>query len=205
MSTTLDSFFQQALFLTSAAKLSQCPPDEGFEVAFAGRSNSGKSSAINALTFQNKLARTSKTPGRTQLINFFSLSESQRIVDLPGYGFAKVPEKLKIDWQKNMGEYLEKRDCLGGIVVVMDVRHPLKPFDIMMLEWSEHWNMPLHILLSKADKLKKGPANAALFKVQKEVKVYGDQVTAQLFSSTKNTGLEKAHAVLAEWLGYNTP
>ncbi len=200
MSKSLDALFHSARFTTSAAKLSQCPDDAGWEVAFAGRSNSGKSSAINALTRQSKLARTSKTPGRTQLINFFALTEQHRLVDLPGYGFAKVPEKMKQQWQQHMGEYLEKRACLRGIVLVMDARHPLKPFDEMMLEWAAYYQRPLHILLSKADKLSKNEANKSLFSVEKTLKSLDGQFSAQLFSAPKSTGVAQARLLIADWL-----
>ncbi|MBA53905.1 MAG: YihA family ribosome biogenesis GTP-binding protein [Pseudomonadales bacterium] len=197
------TLLRQTRFEISAATLSQCPPESGIEIAFAGRSNSGKSSALNTLVDHSGLARTSKTPGRTQLINFFSLNEQWKLVDLPGYGYAKVPEKMKQEWQANMGEYLEKRECLAGLFLVMDVRHPLKEFDVMMLEWSQHYDMPVHILLSKSDKLKKGPANNALFAVKKAVQDYGDNISVQLFSSHNKSGVEQARSVLANWFGFN--
>ena len=140
--------FQKARFLTSASNLSQCPEDQGYEVAFAGRSNAGKSSALNTLTGSKKLARTSKTPGRTQLINFFSITNQQRLVDLPGYGYAKVPEEIKKQWQYHLDEYLSKRQCLMGVVLLMDIRHPLKEFDLMVMQWANSCEMPIHILLS---------------------------------------------------------
>lgn len=199
------AMLRQTQFEISAATLAQCPPEQGVEVAFAGRSNSGKSSALNTLVDHSGLARTSKTPGRTQLINFFQMNEHARLVDLPGYGYAKVPEKMKLEWQAHMGEYLEKRGCLAGLILVMDVRHPLKDFDRMMLEWSMHQQMPVHILLSKADKLKRGPANNALFAVRKEVKNWGDMITVQLFSSLNKAGVDQAREVLADWFGYEEP
>ena len=205
MSQPQDPFttlLRQAQFHTSAPTLSQCPPESGVEIAFAGRSNSGKSSALNTLVDHSGLARTSKTPGRTQLINFFNLNEEWKLVDLPGYGYAKVPERMKKEWQANMGEYLEKRECLAGLILVMDVRHPLKEFDLMMLDWSQHYAMPVHILLSKSDKLKRGPANNALFAVKKAVKEYGDNVSVQLFSSLNKSGVEQARTVLAKWFGF---
>ena len=154
--------YNSARYSTSANKLDQCPPDEGAEVAFAGRSNAGKSSAINALTQQNQLARVSKTPGRTQLINFFDLNlEGMRLVDLPGYGYAKVPLALKQHWQKHLDAYLQHRECLRGVVLVMDIRHPMKEFDQMMVDWCAATGVPLHVLLTKSDKLKKGPAQSA--------------------------------------------
>ncbi|RTZ76493.1 MAG: YihA family ribosome biogenesis GTP-binding protein, partial [Gammaproteobacteria bacterium] len=163
-------FYRQARFLTSAARLHQCPPDEGYEVAFAGRSNAGKSSAINAICDHKGLTKVSKTPGRTQLINFFELDEQRRLVDLPGYGYAKVSVKVKKAWQENLAEYLEKRRCLKGLILLMDVRHPLKEFDLQMLEWAGHMDLPTHVLLTKADKLKRGPASASLLKVKKTLK-----------------------------------
>ena len=192
--------YRGAQFLTSAAKLSQCPPDEGWEVAFAGRSNAGKSSAINSLTTNNKLAKTSKTPGRTQLINFFALSESQRLVDLPGYGFAKVPLKVKQEWTRQLENYLQKRECLQGLIVLMDIRHPLQPFDQQMLDWTASANMPVHILLTKADKLKRGAASATLLKVRSALEPLGERASVQLFSALKHTGHEELTAILDNWL-----
>lgn len=192
--------FRQASFVTSAAKLSQCPEDIGAEVAFAGRSNAGKSSAINTLCDQKALARTSKTPGRTQLINFFAMNEEQRLVDLPGYGYAKVPVAVKEHWQKHLSDYLERRLCLRGVILLSDIRHPLKEFDIHMLDWAAKAQMPVHILLTKADKLKRGPAQSTLLGVQKAVSSYGPQVTAQVFSATKRTGLDQLRSHLNAWL-----
>jgi GTP-binding protein len=193
--------YRAARFLTSASKLSQCPPDEGWEVAFAGRSNAGKSSAINALTGNRKLARTSKTPGRTQLINFFSLSEQQRLVDLPGYGFAKVPEAVKREWVRQLEFYLQQRQCLRGLILLMDVRRPLQDFDRMMLDWAVAGSMPVHILLTKADKLKKGPAKSTLLQVRKELAAAkSGLVSVQLFSALKKTGMEPLVQVLEDWL-----
>ncbi|BBM01226.1 ribosome biogenesis GTP-binding protein YihA/YsxC [Microbulbifer sp. GL-2] len=194
--------FRSIQFLTSAPTLTECPEDSGAEVAFAGRSNAGKSSAINALTGNNKLARTSKTPGRTQLINFFSLSEQQRLVDLPGYGYAKVARAMKDEWQRHLAEYLEQRTCLRGLVLLMDIRQPLKEFDLHMLTWAVEAGLPVHILLTKADKLKNGPANNARFAVEKAIKEQGlDRgVTVQTFSSTKKAGLDKLERKLNVWL-----
>ena len=194
--------YRQAVFLTSAAKLKQSPPDQGFEVAFAGRSNAGKSSAINTICDQKALARTSKTPGRTQLLNFFSLDDERRIVDLPGYGFAKVAENIKKQWQGTLADYLEHRQCLQGIFLMMDCRHPLKDNDRQMLEWAGHIGLPVHILLTKADKLKKGPAKSALLEVRKTIAQISPAFSAQLFSSLKKTGLEEAHARLDDWFEY---
>ena len=191
---------QQASFLTSAARVEQCPEDEGYEVAFAGRSNAGKSSALNTLT-RASLARTSKTPGRTQLLNFFSLDEERRLVDLPGYGYAKVPIPLKLHWQRHLEAYLGSRNSLMGLVLMMDIRHPLTPFDCLMLDWAAGSKMPMHILLTKADKLTFGAGKAALLKTQKEIQQkWGNTATIQLFSSTKRTGVEEAQYVLADWM-----
>jgi GTP-binding protein len=192
--------FQQASFLISAQQLSQCPSDNGWEVAFAGRSNAGKSSALNALTNQKKLARTSKTPGRTQLINFFALDDQRRLVDLPGYGYASVPLKVKEEWQRELAAYLETRQSLKGMILLMDVRHPLQPFDTMMLNWASEGQMPVHILLTKADKLSNGAAKTALLQVQKAVNGYSNPVSIQLFSALKMSGLDTLQAQLVDWL-----
>ena len=194
--------YNTARFLISAAKLSQCPEDIGAEVAFAGRSNAGKSSAINSLTNQNSLARTSKTPGRTQLINFFDLNiEGLRIVDLPGYGYAKVPIAMKEHWQKHLDDYLQRRQCLRGVVLVMDIRHPMKEFDEMMINWCESTGVPLHILLTKADKIKRGPAQATLLKIRKETRErLADKVSVQVFSALKKDGVDQLRNRLDSWL-----
>lgn len=194
--------YNTARFLISAAKLSQCPEDVGAEVAFAGRSNAGKSSAINSLTNQNSLARTSKTPGRTQLINFFDLNiEGLRIVDLPGYGYAKVPIAMKEHWQKHLDDYLQRRQCLRGVVLVMDIRHPMKEFDEMMINWCESTGVPLHILLTKADKIKRGPAQATLLKIRKETRErLADKVSVQVFSALKKDGVDQLRNRLDSWL-----
>ena len=192
--------YRRAAYLTSAAKFSQCPPDEGWEVAFAGRSNAGKSSAINSLTGNSKLAKTSRTPGRTQLINFFAVSDSQRLVDLPGYGFAKVPLAVKREWTRQLETYLQQRQCLRGLILMMDVRHPLQAFDQQMLDWALAASMPVHILLTKADKLKKGPASATLHKVRAQLEPHRELVSVQLFSALKHSGHEQLLAVLNAWL-----
>lgn len=193
--------YHQAQFLLSCPSLKHCPIDEGYEVIFAGRSNAGKSSAINTLTAQSKLAKVSRTPGRTQHLVFFALDEDRRLVDLPGYGYAKVPEKVKQQWQKDMSEYFSKRQCLAGAVLVMDVRHPLKPFDQMMLDWCVKINLPTQIILTKADKLKRGAASNALLKVQKEIADY-PYVQVQLFSSLKKQGLDTLWDRLDTFFGY---
>jgi len=194
--------YPAARFLTSAPTLARCPDDRGAEVAFAGRSNAGKSSAINALTRQKALARTSKTPGRTQLINFFALGDDleRRLVDLPGYGFAKVPEKVKLEWQRHLSDYLQRRASLKGLVLVMDVRHPLSEFDQTMLGWADDQSMPVHILLTKADKLKRGAAASALQQVRSRLREWEDLVTVQLFSALKGQGIEALETRLDAWL-----
>ncbi|MGH1441626.1 MAG: ribosome biogenesis GTP-binding protein YihA/YsxC [Cellvibrionaceae bacterium] len=192
------NLYQKAEFFQSAPDLARCPSDVKSEVAFAGRSNAGKSSAINTLTANKKLARTSKTPGRTQLINFFQLDEQRALVDLPGYGYAKVPLKLKQKWDKNLSNYLHKRESLKGLILLMDVRHPMQEFDTMMLNWAIEREMPVHILLTKADKLKKGPAKSTLLAVEKSLKEakVNDLVSAQLFSSLKKDGIKELIKVL---------
>ncbi|MGO1343526.1 ribosome biogenesis GTP-binding protein YihA/YsxC [Chromohalobacter japonicus] len=194
--------YQSARFLISAPRLALCPPDTGAEVAFAGRSNAGKSSAINTLTRQKSLARTSKTPGRTQLINFFTLAndETYRLVDLPGYGFAKVPDQVKLEWQRHLSEYLYEREALRGLMLVMDVRHPLSEFDQMMLGWADEKAMPVHILLTKADKLKPGAAKSSLLAVRRQLAEWGDLVSVQLFSALKRQGVDEACARMDAWL-----
>ena len=199
--------FDSARYQVSAQRFDQCPPDQGLEVAFAGRSNAGKSSAINALTRQKALARTSKTPGRTQLINFFNLASPSgeaenwyRLVDLPGYGYAKVPASVKAAWEQEISQYLGERQSLQGLVLVMDSRHPLKAFDENMLGWCEHQAMPVHILLTKCDKLKKGPASKQLLAVRKAVAGLANPVSVQLFSALKRQGVPELERVLGEWL-----
>tara|TARA_B110000503_G_scaffold21957_1_gene33629 strand:+ start:476 stop:1093 length:618 start_codon:yes stop_codon:yes gene_type:complete len=189
--------FKTAKFLTSAATLSQCPQDEGAEIAFCGRSNAGKSSAINALTDQKGLARTSKTPGRTQLINFFTLDDETKLVDLPGYGYAKVPISVKEHWHRHLDEYLRDRKSLRGMVLLMDIRHPLKEFDKMMIEWSMDGGLPLHILLTKADKLKRGGQQNGLLSLRKHLP---PEITVQIFSATKKLGIKALEKSLTEWL-----
>lgn len=190
--------FRQTKFLTSAAGAEGFPPPAGPEVAFAGRSNAGKSSALNAITGLKGLARTSKTPGRTQLINFFDAPENGRLVDLPGYGFAKVPDSVKARWRQFMEAYLNGRDELAGIVLVMDIRHPLKPFDEQMLAWAAHAELPVHVLLTKADKLTRNHQNQALARVRRSLPA----ASIQLFSATSGQGVEEARTLLARWLGW---
>ncbi|WP_275286553.1 ribosome biogenesis GTP-binding protein YihA/YsxC [Halomonas elongata] len=199
--------YQAARFLTSAPTLAKCPTDTGAEVAFAGRSNAGKSSAINVLTRQKALARTSKTPGRTQLINFFTLGDDTelRLVDLPGYGYAKVPDSVKLEWQRHLADYLQRRASLRGLVLLMDVRHPLTEFDQTMLGWADEQDMPVHILLTKADKLKSGAAKNALQQVRSQLREWEDLVSIQLFSALKKQGVDEVHQRLDDWLLSETP
>lgn len=195
----------RARFLTSAPTLALCPPDVGMEVAFAGRSNAGKSSCINALARQKQLARASKTPGRTQLINFFELDGSRRLVDLPGYGYAKVSHSMKDEWQRHLGDYLQGRHSLRGLVLLMDIRHPLTDFDRNMLTWAGERRLAVHCVLTKADKLNRGPALNALQAVKKDLKTLGFDSSAQLFSALKMDGLEALGDKLGEWLEYPPP
>lgn len=191
-------------FLKSAAKITDLPPDTGCEVAFAGRSNAGKSSAINAITRTSGLARTSKTPGRTQLINFFQLDETRRLVDLPGYGYAKVSDEVKYRWQKVLTDYLHTRESLQGLILLMDIRHPLKLFDQHMIEWAMAEALPMHILLTKADKLKRAAANEVLRKTLKELSGYEDYISIQLFSAVRGDGIQDVYYKLDEWLNPET-
>ncbi|OEY65749.1 ribosome biogenesis GTP-binding protein YihA/YsxC [Marinobacter sp. X15-166B] len=193
--------FNSARFLISASKLQECPEDTGTEVAFAGRSNAGKSSAINSITAIGKLARTSKTPGRTRLINFFSLNRPQRrLVDLPGYGYARVSRDMKDDWQRHLDQYLSQRRSLRGLVLVMDIRHPLTDFDQMMVSWCEHNQLPLMVLATKADKLKFGQAKTALLGIRAKLKPYNFVQHVIMFSATSKQGVDECRQGLNHWL-----
>ncbi len=192
----MNSLYFRAKFINSSPELRFTPPDEGLEIAFAGRSNAGKSSAINTLTRQSSLARISKTPGRTQALNFFEINDTLRFVDLPGYGYAKVPLAVKKKWHALMETYLLKRQSLCAIILVMDIRHPLTEFDWQMIEWCQHSQLPLHILLTKADKLSFGAAKTILLGVEKELQNVSIPITLQLFSSLKKSGVEEVHKVL---------
>jgi GTP-binding protein len=194
--------YRRAAFLRAAARLDQAPADEGREVAFAGRSNAGKSSAINTLCDQGRLARTSKRPGRTQQLVFFEIEEGRRLVDLPGYGYAKVSTAVKLQWQGVMAEYLRRRQSLAGLVVVMDIRHPLTDFDLRMLDWSRETSLPLLLLLTKSDKLNRGPGLAQLNRVRRAVAMEGDRVRVERFSSLEREGIEAVHEVLDQWLAW---
>ena len=197
------NWLRKAEFLMSAPKLNLCVEDSGYEIAFAGRSNAGKSSAINALTNQKQLARASKKPGRTQMINFFSLGNpDQRLVDLPGYGYAAVPEAMKIVWQKELENYLIHRQSLQGLVLLMDIRHPLQHFDVMMLEWAYSRRLFVHVLLTKSDKLNRGPASKALQEVKAQLKKMKLDFSIQLFSSLNKQGLEELASVMGGRLNF---
>ena len=191
--------YNNAVFLKSANLLSQLPSESQAEVAFAGRSNAGKSSALNAITNIRSLARTSKTPGRTQLLNYFQIADHSFLVDLPGYGYAKVPGKVQAHWEETLSEYIETRQELRGIVLIMDIRHPLKDFDQQMIAWVTSQNLPIHILLTKADKLKRGPAISTLLHVKKTLANYGELVSVQLFSSLDLSGIDEARLKLDTW------
>ena len=190
MTRTMHNSYRQAKFLLSCPSLKGCPEDLGYEVVFAGRSNAGKSSAINTLTEQKKLAKVSRTPGRTQHLVFFELDEQRRLVDLPGYGYAKVPDKVKQRWHLDMSEYFDNRKCLRAAILVMDCRHPLKPFDEMMLQWCVNNDVATNILLTKSDKLKKGAASSTKLKVIKSLEDLPN-VNVQLFSSLKKLGISE--------------
>jgi len=200
---TVDNrFYRQAQFLISAGKAKQFPQG-GSEVAFSGRSNAGKSSAINTLCDNKGLARTSKTPGRTRLVNFFELDEQRRLVDLPGYGFAKVPVAMKNEWEKLMTQYLSDQQALKGLVIIMDIRHPLNDYDWQMLEWCSHYQLPAHVLLTKADKIKRGAQQNSKLKTQKQLKDAGIDASVQVFSALKKTGLDELVEKLDSWLELN--
>ena len=196
-STTIH--LNKATFTISAPDIRKLPEDSGVEVAFAGRSNAGKSSALNTLTNQKSLARTSKTPGRTQLINVFEIGENQRLIDLPGYGFAKVPLEMKKKWQKALGEYLEKRESLKGLVVLMDIRHPLKDLDMDLIQWAADSELPVLALLTKCDKLSQGARSTEVLKVKKALASLNADIKVQAFSSLKRTGAEQADTVICNW------
>lgn len=193
--------FQKAVFQTTVAKLSDLPADSQCEVAFAGRSNAGKSSAINTLANHTRLAFVSKTPGRTQHLNYFTLAAGKYFVDLPGYGFAKAPEEIRTQWEGLLAPYLRYRVPLVGLVLIMDSRHPLTELDLQMLDWFAQTGKPIHILLSKADKLTRQEQALAMREVQLALAKISDNCTLQLFSSLKRTGVGEAEAVLGKWLG----
>lgn len=195
--------YRNTHFITSAPDIRHLPPDTGVEIAFAGRSNAGKSSSLNRLCDQKSLAKTSKTPGRTQLINLFKVDDNCHIVDLPGYGFAQVPLELKLKWQKSLGEYLQKREQLKGLVVLMDIRHPMKDLDQQLIYWAVESNLPVLVLLTKADKLKTGARKAQLLKIREASLAFCGDVEVEIFSSLKGMGVEKLRNKLDSWFTQN--
>ncbi|MDB2330209.1 ribosome biogenesis GTP-binding protein YihA/YsxC [Alteromonas sp.] len=199
------SYYTKAKFFTSAPDIRHLKDDTGIEVAFAGRSNAGKSSALNTLTRQKNLARTSKTPGRTQLINVFELEENRRLVDLPGYGYAKVPIAMKQKWQQALGEYLQKRKSLKGLVVLMDIRHPFKDLDQDLIHWAVDSKIPVLALLTKADKLKSGKRKAQLLMAREAALAFMGDVTVHTFSSLNRSGLPELEGMLNKWLDLEKP
>lgn len=192
--------FSLVTFLKSVAQLDQLPTDQGAEVAFIGRSNSGKSTAINSITGKTGLAKTSKTPGRTQLLNFFQINENLRLVDLPGYGFASVPPRKKTNWEKNIADYLKLRKSLKGLIVTMDIRNPLKEQDQAMLAWASYYQIPVYILLTKADKLTRHQAENALKLASQQLSMLNNVSEIQIFSATKSIGLERIRNKILNWL-----
>lgn len=196
----MNPLYRKTRFLLSAPELRTAPPDVGREVAFAGRSNVGKSTAINAVTGQHSLARTSKTPGRTQQIVFFSVDPERRLVDLPGYGYAKVGWDLRRRWNRVLEDYLRKRQSLAGLILIMDIRHPLTPYDQQLIAWSQQAELPLHLVLTKADKLKRSAGQTTLMQVRRTVQKEYGELTLQLFSGPKQVGLNEIHQILDRWL-----
>lgn len=194
--------YQNAQFLLSVANLDQLPPDQGIEVAFVGRSNAGKSSVLNKLTQNKSLARVSKTPGRTQHINLFGLDKNRRMADLPGYGYAKVPPEMKARWQKLLDTYLCTRDCLKGLILIMDIRHPLKEFDLQLLFWCNERRLPVHILLNKADKLTPSAIKNTQKRLAEHILEYENSVTFQIFSCPKGVGTVELRHFLDNWFAY---
>ncbi|CAM3915045.1 MULTISPECIES: ribosome biogenesis GTP-binding protein YihA/YsxC [Avibacterium] len=199
MSNEIKLNYHKTHFLMSAPNIRVLPEDSGMEIAFAGRSNAGKSTALNALTNQKNLARTSKTPGRTQLINVFEVEPFYKLVDLPGYGYAAVPEQMKIQWQKALGEYLQKRECLGGVVILMDIRHPLKDLDQQMIEWAVSADLPVLLLLTKADKLSQSAVSKQVKMVREAILPFQGDVQVEAFSALKKQGIDKLARKLDSW------
>jgi len=192
--------YHSTRFVTSVSEPKQLPPDTGREVAFAGRSNAGKSSALNALTGQRQLARISKTPGRTQMLNYFEITSNRHLVDLPGYGYAKVPEAIRRRWQQALEHYLRQRQALVGLIVLVDIRRQLTALDRQLLDWSAWRSLPVHLLLTKADKLNRGPATASLYSVRRELQKLYPLVSVQLFSATSGQGIVDLRQQLDDWL-----
>jgi GTP-binding protein len=200
----MNNHYQQAQFILGTPDTRRAPADTGIEIALAGRSNAGKSSALNVITGQRALARISKAPGRTREINFFAVADERRLVDLPGYGYAKVSRSIKDQWQQNIARYLETRQSLSGVIVLMDIRHPLKDTDRQVLGWCHVSGLPTHVLLTKSDKLKRGPAKTTLLAVRKELSGLHPDASAQLFSALNREGLDELHAVLDVWMDFAT-
>ncbi len=197
----MNKVYRNARFLLSVPNVDLAPADMGLEIAFAGRSNAGKSSAINAITDQKSLARTSKTPGRTQQLVFFEIDEQKRFVDLPGYGYAKVPARVQKQWQQFTERYFQKRISLRGVFLIMDIRRPMTAFDEQMINWCAYCGKSLHVVLTKSDKLRYGAAKTALLDVGRQLDRISVPTTVQIFSATAKTGIDDAHAVLDEWFG----
>jgi len=191
--------YNNTRFLISAVNLKQLPEDVGIEIAFIGRSNAGKSSAINTITAINGLARISKTPGRTQAINIFQITDKYKIIDLPGYGYTKAPLHVSRKWMQTVNDYLKLRESLKVLILIMDIRHPLKPQDMQIIDWASVCNIKLHILLSKSDKLSKNQAAKTLYETQNKLSEYQNHVTIQLFSSHTKTGLQEMIKNLDHW------
>lgn len=198
----MSSHYKKTYFLLSVADVKQLPPDQGIEVAIVGRSNAGKSSILNKITQIKNLARVSKTPGRTQLVNIFVVDDNRRLVDLPGFGYAKAPLEAKAKWEKTVDAYVSKRQCLRGILLVMDVRHPMRDLDMQMLHFCEHNNLPVHILLNKIDKLTKRQYQSTLSKVKSTLTSLANVVTLQGFSALKGIGTDELYKVLNQWYDY---
>ncbi len=198
----MSGHYQKAYFLLSVADAKQLPPDVGVEVAIVGRSNAGKSSVLNRITQNKGLARVSKTPGRTQLINIFVLDDDRRLVDLPGYGFAKVPLAVKKKWEQNIENYMSKRDSLRGLIIVMDIRHPMRDLDLQMLAYCEHHDLPVHIVLNKADKLSRSAVSQTMMTVEAALTEYTNSVTLQSFSALKGVGIPEIRSVLDQWYAF---
>ena len=199
----MGSIYRNARFLTSSTTRKTLPEETGLEVAFAGRSNSGKSSTLNCLCEQKGLARVSKTPGRTQLINFFDLPDGNRLVDLPGYGYAKVPERIKKEWQQFIESYMTERTTLTGLVIIMDIRHPMRDYDHIMLSWAESRQLPTHIILNKSDKLKHGIVTRTVLETRKALREYDLPTSVQAFSSLKKIGVSDLANQLSTWFSEN--
>ncbi len=194
--------YQKATFLLSVANSRQLPSDQGIEVAFIGRSNTGKSSVLNRVTHNKQLARVSKTPGRTQYINLFALDAERRLADLPGYGYAKVPPEMKKKWQALLETYLSTRNCLKGVILVMDIRHPLKAFDQLMLDWCSQYHRPIHILLNKSDKLSRSAIKQTKVQVERAIKIYANPISLQVFSALTTDGTKELQDLLNKWFCY---